>query len=38
MLRAMTSDLPPLFRAQSLAEQAYQAIREGIATGLFAHF
>lgn len=32
----MTSDLPPLFRAQSLAEQAYQAIREGIATGLFA--
>ena len=31
----MTSDLPPLFRAQSLAEQAYQAIREGIATGLF---
>ncbi|MCU1679809.1 MAG: GntR family transcriptional regulator [Amycolatopsis sp.] len=31
----MTSDLPPLMRAQSLAEQAYQAIREGIATGLF---
>ncbi|MCO5970606.1 GntR family transcriptional regulator [Actinoallomurus soli] len=29
------SDLPPLFRGQSLAEQAYQAIREGIATGLF---
>jgi DNA-binding GntR family transcriptional regulator len=31
----MASDLPPLLRAQSLAEQAYQAIREGIATGLF---
>ncbi len=30
------SDLPPLFRAESLAEQAYQAIREGIATGLFS--
>jgi DNA-binding GntR family transcriptional regulator len=29
-------DLPPLQRAESLAEQAYQAIREGIATGLFA--
>jgi DNA-binding GntR family transcriptional regulator len=29
-------DLPPLQRVQSLAEQAYQAIREGIATGLFA--
>jgi DNA-binding GntR family transcriptional regulator len=29
------SDLPPLFRAESLAEQAYRAIREGIATGLF---
>lgn len=28
--------LPPLQRAQSLADQAYQAIREGIATGLFA--
>ncbi len=32
----MTSELPPLFRAQSLSEQAYQAIREGIATGVFA--
>jgi DNA-binding GntR family transcriptional regulator len=34
----MTSapDLPPLLRAESLAEQAYQAIREGIATGLFS--
>jgi DNA-binding GntR family transcriptional regulator len=31
-----TSDLPPLFRADSLAEQAYRAIREGIATGLFS--
>jgi len=31
----MASDLPPLFRAESLAEQAYRAIREGIATGLF---
>jgi DNA-binding GntR family transcriptional regulator len=29
-------DLPPLQRAQSLADQAYQAIREGIATGTFA--
>src|SRR5579884_742323 len=29
-------DLPPLQRAQSLANQAYQAIREGIATGTFA--
>src|SRR3981081_317862 len=29
------SDLPPLLRADSLAEQAYRAIREGIATGLF---
>jgi DNA-binding GntR family transcriptional regulator len=29
------SDLPSLFRADSLAEQAYRAIREGIATGLF---
>jgi DNA-binding GntR family transcriptional regulator len=28
-------DLAPLQRAQSLADQAYQAIREGIATGLF---
>jgi DNA-binding GntR family transcriptional regulator len=28
-------DLPSLFRADSLAEQAYRAIREGIATGLF---
>jgi DNA-binding GntR family transcriptional regulator len=32
----MASDLPSLFRAESLAEQAYQAIREGIATGLFS--
>ncbi len=31
----MASDLPPLLRADSLAEQAYRAIREGIATGLF---
>lgn len=30
-----TADLPSLFRADSLAEQAYRAIREGIATGLF---
>ena len=30
-----TSELPSLFRAESLAEQAYRAIREGIATGLF---
>jgi DNA-binding GntR family transcriptional regulator len=30
------SDLPELLRADSLAEQAYQAIREGIATGLFS--
>jgi DNA-binding GntR family transcriptional regulator len=29
------SDLPPLLRVESLAEQAYRAIREGIATGLF---
>jgi DNA-binding GntR family transcriptional regulator len=29
-------DLPAITRAQSLAEQAYQAIREGIATGTFA--
>jgi len=29
-------DLPPLLRADSLAEQAYRAIREGIATGLFS--
>jgi DNA-binding GntR family transcriptional regulator len=28
-------DLPPVLRAQSLADQAYQSIREGIATGLF---
>jgi DNA-binding GntR family transcriptional regulator len=32
----MPSDLSPLPRSQSLAEQAYQAIREGIATGHFA--
>jgi DNA-binding GntR family transcriptional regulator len=31
-----TSDLPSLLRADSLAEQAYRAIREGIATGLFS--
>jgi DNA-binding GntR family transcriptional regulator len=30
------SELPSLFRADSLAEQAYRAIREGIATGLFS--
>src|SRR5260370_30267332 len=29
-------ELPSLFRADSLAEQAYRAIREGIATGLFS--
>src|ERR1700730_3938052 len=29
------SELPSLYRADSLAEQAYRAIREGIATGLF---
>ncbi len=29
-------DLPPVLRAESLAEQAYRAIREGIATGLFS--
>jgi DNA-binding GntR family transcriptional regulator len=28
--------LPSLFRADSLAEQAYRVIREGIATGLFS--
>jgi DNA-binding GntR family transcriptional regulator len=28
-------DLPSLHRAQSLADQAYQALREGIATGKF---
>lgn len=32
----MATDLPPLLRAESLADQAYAAIREGIATGLFA--
>src|SRR6266702_67597 len=32
----MASDLPSLLRVESLAEQAYQAIREGIATGLFS--
>jgi DNA-binding GntR family transcriptional regulator len=31
----MAPELPPLLRADSLAEQAYQALREGIATGLF---
>jgi DNA-binding GntR family transcriptional regulator len=31
----MASDLSPLQRTESLAERAYQAIREGIATGLF---
>jgi DNA-binding GntR family transcriptional regulator len=30
------ANLPPMLRAESLAEQAYQAIREGIATGVFA--
>ena len=30
------SDLPPVLRVESLAEQAYHAIREGIATGLFS--
>jgi DNA-binding GntR family transcriptional regulator len=29
------SELTPVRRAQSLADQAYQSIREGIATGLF---
>jgi DNA-binding GntR family transcriptional regulator len=29
-------DLPPVLRAESLAEQAYRVIREGIATGLFS--
>src|SRR5258707_8432820 len=29
------SELPSLYRADSLAEQAYRAIREGIATALF---
>ena len=29
-------DLPALLRVESLAEQAYHAIREGIATGLFS--
>lgn len=33
---SVAPDLPPLMRAQSLAEQAYQTIREGIATGLFS--
>jgi DNA-binding GntR family transcriptional regulator len=28
-------ELPPVRRAESLADQAYQSIREGIATGLF---
>jgi DNA-binding GntR family transcriptional regulator len=32
----MVSDLAPLQRTDSLAELAYQAIREGIATGAFA--
>jgi DNA-binding GntR family transcriptional regulator len=32
----MPSELAPLQRTDSLAELAYQAIREGIATGLFA--
>jgi DNA-binding GntR family transcriptional regulator len=32
----MPSELSPLPRAESLAERAYQALREGIATGLFA--
>src|SRR5580692_13180892 len=29
-------ELPSLYRAESLAEQAYRAMREGIATGLFS--
>jgi DNA-binding GntR family transcriptional regulator len=33
---AKASDLSPLLRAESLAEQAYRVIREGIATGLFS--
>jgi DNA-binding GntR family transcriptional regulator len=31
----MAADLPPVRRGQSLADQAYESIREGIATGLF---
>lgn len=31
----MASDLSPLERTESLAERAYRAIREGIATGVF---
>src|SRR5260370_21063122 len=31
----MASDLPALLRAEAPAEEGYQAIREGIATGLF---
>jgi DNA-binding GntR family transcriptional regulator len=31
----MAPDLPPVRRGQSLADQAYESIREGIATGLF---
>lgn len=30
------AELPPMLRAESLADQAYRAIREGIATGVFA--
>src|SRR5258708_15654534 len=29
------ADVPPMFGAEALAEQASQAIREGIATGVF---
>lgn len=32
---ATARELPPVQRARSLADQAYQSIREGIATGLF---
>jgi DNA-binding GntR family transcriptional regulator len=33
---SVAPELPPLTRTQSLAEQAHLAIREGIATGVFA--
>jgi DNA-binding GntR family transcriptional regulator len=36
MFHRMASELAPLQRTESLAELAYRAIREGIATGLFA--
>lgn len=32
---ATARELPPVQRSQSLADQAYQSLREGIATGLF---